>query len=403
MILGHFYVGITKKETNIENKLKSFIQEVEHNTNNYNNFNLDEFIKDNILKDIYWTATMKWQKISIHDIENNTWPDQLTKKETNNIKNAFEYVINYLIRWERFAIGLTADLLKDLHKIISEWLDDLVVNWLKYKSWRFRKWCILMLFNISWKDVYIPPYDWKKYLRMFLKEFNIRIILEQRFKVKISDIAIFHLVLYAIQPFWRWNESIIKIYESLFIQYHYDKNHYLVWMWYWFRKDRKRYFNKIQKVLSWEEDVSSWLKYYLDSFGAMIEYSKNLYNIKRKFKLEYIVSKNRLKYYNTMSESKILQLKDSDSIIITELITWINTTWINNITIDTITNILWEYKTLPSNTKWIIYSKIKKYLKDKILIPNFEYKDYYDSKIICNENYKLNEKVFIIFNDLPIL
>lgn len=367
-----------EKENKIKDKLENYINQIEYNIakDEYNNFNfdLDRFVYNNMLKNIYWILTIEWEKITIHDIENNIWPDELTRKQISNIKNTLKYAYN-LVKTGKFTGILTIKLIQKIHKMLTK---QLFQSNDKYNT------------NILLKD---KKKHKEKQLNELLRDFNEKIVYRQRFNMKLTDIAIFHLLFLAIQLFWDKNLQTIKVIESLLIQYYYDNNHYLVWMWYYFIKDKEKYFKKINRVLSWKEDILSWLYYYLDSFETMIEYSENLYKVKRKFRLEYILPENRIKFYNAPVTSLLSWAVESDYIILTELITWINTTKSNEVTLDKMLDILWEYKILPKAIRGILCSKIWKYKKDKLLIPSFKQKDYYDRSTLCWKRYRLNEKL----------
>jgi len=285
-----------EKEQQIEHSINNFIKKVKEtiidNKNNY--FKLDSFITNNILSDIYWTTTMEWWQISIQEIKNKIWENYLLLKEAENIEKALNF-ISQLIKEKQFNWFLSLELIKQIHKIATQWLDNLNHNWLNYNPWTFRKEKILMWIFPWKKEKYIPPENPIWYLENFIDIFNQTI--KEQWKIKITDIAIFHLVFYAIHPFYNWNKRTTRIIESWLIQYQFDKYHFLKWMWYWFRKNINSYFDIIRKILGWIAEPWEWLKYYLNEFENMVKYSEVSFEVSKNFDISKYISSKRKHLY----------------------------------------------------------------------------------------------------------
>ena len=297
------------REKNIEIKLTNFIKEVKQtvsSNNNNTNFHLDAFISDNILSDVYWTTTMEGWKINVREIKENTSNDKLIATEADNIYKSFIEITN-ILKENQFNWFLDIDLIKYFHSLNTNWLDKILKDWLSYKPWEFRKWNISMWIfqTLEWKqEIYYPPENWKLYLKMLVDEFNKQIE-KQNWKINLTDMAIFHLVFYAIHPFWNWNKRTTRVIESLLIQYQFDKFHFLKWMWYWFRQNIDAYFNIMKKVLSWQAEAREWLKFYLNYFEDMIEYSKISFEVNQNFNISKYINKSRLYLYSEKDKKLI--------------------------------------------------------------------------------------------------
>lgn len=199
--------------------------------------------------------------------------------------------------------------------------------------------------SVEWKqEMYYPPEDWEFYLKILIDEFNKQ-IQKQSGKIHLTDIAIFHLVFYAIHPFWNWNKRTTRVIESLLIQYQFDKLHFLKWMWYWFRKNIDSYFDIIRKILSWQSEAREWLKFYLNHFENMIKYSEISFEVNQSFDISNYIDKSRLYLYS-----------EKDKKLIEHMIV-LKKSWINKITSETLLNYVIE--------QWLVKEEQFKWYKKK--------------------------------------
>lgn len=278
-------------ETN--KKIKDYYQEIVRLSSLGN---LDDFLFDSLLSDIYGTTTMEWQLETKQEIkELLSWNDSkkvLLTAEAKWIQKWFNYIKNNLASFDNLSI----ELIKDVHNISTSWLDTHVTKWLTYESWTFRTEVVdLWIFRggqrVSQRAPYYPPKDPEPYLIEILK------VIKDLPK-NIYTIGLFHLCFYWLHPFQNGNKRTTRIIESALIQSIYDQGHYFLWMWYYFRKDIKNFFKMMKETLAWERGVVDFLYYYKTSFlkmcGLSLEHTKLFLNTNP----ENYIEKTRLKYYD---------------------------------------------------------------------------------------------------------
>lgn len=263
---------------------------------------MEEVSIDSTLSDIYWTTTMEGQEETRWEIKEllEKWDWSLISLEANNVKKCFETIS---LELEDF-FPLTIEKTIKIHSILTNWLDELKLDWLDYNSWNIREWFEVDMWIFKWwnnvnywyETKFFPPKFPKPYLNELFKMVN-------EWEMNLAKLSIFHLIFYWLHPFQNWNKRTTRLLESVLIQKFYDKNHLCFWMWYAFRKDRWNFFKYMRRILWWEITLMrEWVWYYAKTFLNMWKESLENAQILALWKMEDFLPSWRKKYYDKIDE-----------------------------------------------------------------------------------------------------